>query len=216
MELVLISGSPYAWRVQLALEAKRAPYTTRMLSVAKGELASAEHRALNPRGKVPVLVDADLVVRESLAILAYLERKLPEPPIFGSTAAETARIWQAAIEYQTYLDAAVEDYILPLYFGRAKDSVEQLRSAVDRINAELATFDATLAKHPFIAGERYTAADMTIAPCVLSIDRASNKPDATALGVAISPRERFANIHAWLLRIEATPGYDRTYPPHWR
>src|SRR5688572_689746 len=107
MELHLVSGSPYSWRVQLALEAKGAPYTTKMHSLDKGDLASSDLRQLNPRGRVPFLVDGELVVRESLAILAYLERKIPEPAIFGTNAPEAAQVWQAALEYQAYLDAAV-------------------------------------------------------------------------------------------------------------
>src|SRR3954462_4236936 len=48
------SGSPYAWRVWLALEHKRIPYELRTLSFDKGDLKAAEFRALNPRGRVPV------------------------------------------------------------------------------------------------------------------------------------------------------------------
>jgi glutathione S-transferase len=216
MELYLVSGSPYSWRVQLALEAKHAEYTVRMLSLANGDLAGPTYRSLNPRGRVPLLVDGVLTIRESLAILAYLERKIPEPPVFGRSPAETALVWQSAIEYQSYLDAAVEDYILPLYFGAAKEKTEQLRSAVSRIEGELTLLEATLARTPFLAGEAYTAADMTVFPGIMSIDRASKKPDAARLGVAISPLERFANVGRWTKRIEAMPGYERTYPPHWR
>ncbi|WP_323690371.1 glutathione S-transferase N-terminal domain-containing protein [Rhizobium sp. AN95] len=54
-ELYWISGSPYSWRVQLALEYKQVPYISRRLDTGKKENRSPEFLALNPRGKVPVL-----------------------------------------------------------------------------------------------------------------------------------------------------------------
>ncbi len=44
---------------------------------------------LNPRGKVPTLKDGDFAVYESIAIMAYLDRKYTEPPLFGETPEET-------------------------------------------------------------------------------------------------------------------------------
>ena len=73
------SGSPYAWRVLLALEYKRLPYVSHLLQFSKQEHKSQEMLSLNPRGRVPVLKDGDYVCFESLAILYYLDLKYPEP-----------------------------------------------------------------------------------------------------------------------------------------
>jgi len=70
LELFLVSGSPYGWRVQLALETKGLRYTARYLSASDGETQTAKFLGLNPRGKIPVLRDGTLVVYESLAIFA--------------------------------------------------------------------------------------------------------------------------------------------------
>ena len=51
------SGSPYSWRVLLALEYKRLPYTSHVLQFSKQEHKSPQMLALNWRGKVPVLID---------------------------------------------------------------------------------------------------------------------------------------------------------------
>ena len=51
------SGSPYAWRVWLALEHKAVPYELKQLSFDAGDLKTPEFRGLNPRQKVPVIVD---------------------------------------------------------------------------------------------------------------------------------------------------------------
>ncbi|EQD47332.1 protein containing Glutathione S-transferase, partial [mine drainage metagenome] len=63
------SGSPYAWRVLLALEHKGLPYTAHLLQFSKQEHKSPHLLQMNPRGRVPVLKDGDYVCFESLAIL---------------------------------------------------------------------------------------------------------------------------------------------------
>src|SRR6266581_872143 len=63
------SGSPYAWRVQLALEHKALPYERKVLSFSAGDTRKPEFLALNPRHRVPVLVDEDFVLYESNAIV---------------------------------------------------------------------------------------------------------------------------------------------------
>jgi glutathione S-transferase len=73
-ELYIISGSPPCWTVMLALEIKGLSYEQRRLDNAKREQKSAAYLAINPRGQVPTLIDGDVNVSETLAVLAYLER----------------------------------------------------------------------------------------------------------------------------------------------
>ena len=74
------SGSPYAWRVWLALEHKGIPYHRKTLSFDAGDLKTAEFGALNPRRRVPVLVDDDFALAESAAIVEYIEERWPSGP----------------------------------------------------------------------------------------------------------------------------------------
>ena len=74
------SGSPYAWRVWLALEHKGIPYHLKTVSFDAGDLKTAEFGALNPRRRVPVLVDDDFVLAESAAIVEYIEDRWPSGP----------------------------------------------------------------------------------------------------------------------------------------
>ena len=67
------SGSPYAWRVQLALEAKGLSYDRKVLSFSAGDTRKPEFVALNPRHRVPTIVDGDFVLYESNAIVEYLD-----------------------------------------------------------------------------------------------------------------------------------------------
>ena len=92
LELYWGSGSPYSWRVQLALEYKRLDYESHELQFSKQEHKSPQMLRMNPRGRVPVLKDGELVVFESLACLYYLDRKYPDPPLFGRTPEEAATV----------------------------------------------------------------------------------------------------------------------------
>ena len=74
------SGSPFAWRVWLALERKGIPYHRKTLSFDAGDLKTPEFVALNPRRKVPVLVDDDFALAESAAIVEYIEDRWPDGP----------------------------------------------------------------------------------------------------------------------------------------
>jgi glutathione S-transferase len=216
IELFWLSGSPFAWRVMLALEVKGLAYQSRRLDRSKGETRSAEFLALNPRGQVPVLRDGDVTVRESIAILAYLDRQYPEPPLFGRTAAEAAAIWQELMEAVMFLDR-FDDFVLPMYFGEAVAKEAQVRAAIPGIQAELARLQATLAGRPWLAGSTLSAADLGAYPMVRSLLRAAEKPDAARFEQAfLRLRESHPAVGGWMARIEALPGYDRTFPPHWR
>src|ERR1700724_3012842 len=105
------SGSPYSWRVLLALEYKRLPYTSHVLQFSKQEHKSPQMLALNWRGKVPVIKDGDYVVFESLAVLYYLDLKYPEPPIFGRTPQEAGVIMRVICEYQSYAQLHLEKIV---------------------------------------------------------------------------------------------------------
>lgn len=72
-----LSGSPFSWKVWLSLERKQIPYELKVLSADAGELKSPRFLALNPRGKVPVVVDDGFVLSESWAIVDYLKDWYP-------------------------------------------------------------------------------------------------------------------------------------------
>ena len=214
LELFAISGSPYTWRVQLALESKRIPHTVRMLSISDGELESPSYLALNPRGRVPTLVDGDFVLTESLAMLAYLETKWPEPPLLGRSAQDTGNIWRVMAEYTSYVDESLRHFILPLYRGRGAELADQVRSAIVVLGPELARYETQLARTQWLVGDEVTAADFCVFPHVQSILRAASKDGARAFEIPFLPLG--PNLDRWRLAIEALPGYERTVPPHWR
>jgi glutathione S-transferase len=69
----------------------------------------------------------------------------------------------------------------------------------------------------WMAGNNLTAADIVAYPGLTLLLRVSQRPEAAALELGLAGFEaRFPSIAAWMQRVEQLPGYDRTYPPHWR
>jgi glutathione S-transferase len=213
------SGSPFSWRVMLALEWKRVPYESRRMEFSKGEHRSPEFLAVNPRGQVPAIRDGAFVLSESSALLAYLERKYPDPPLFGTTPEEHGLVAQALQECALYLDGPGEDFILPLYAGEAsaREKEHQIRAALPRLHAELGRWERALAGGDWLVLAGPSAADLAVFSMVKSVLRAAGKPAAERFEARLLPFDgHYPRLAAWLGRIEALPGYDRTYPPHWR
>ena len=217
IELYWGSGSPFAWRVMLTLEVKRLPYESKLLEFSKQEHKTPAYLQLNPRGKVPTLKDGDFVLYESIAIMAYLDRKYPTPPIFGTTAEQTGLIWRLVLECESYLLGAGDKVVRPLFFGKGLENVNEIQTAAELIRRELKIVDGRLADSNWLVGGEISAADIAIFPLVQLLLRAAGKEAARPLDLGLVPlSQTFPNIARWVRRIEELPNYHRTYPPHWR
>jgi glutathione S-transferase len=217
MEVYWGSGSPFAWRVLLTLEVKGLPYESKLLEFSKGEHKTPAYLQLNPRGKVPTLKDGDYVLYESLAIMSYLDRKYPDPPLFGKTPEETGLIWRQLAECESYLLIAGDKVIRPLFFGKGLDNVEEIQRAAQTLRDELAIMERRLAASHWLVGETISAADIGVFPLIQLLLRAASKENARPFNLGMLPlAQTFPNVAGWVQRIEALPNYDRTYPPHWR
>ncbi|HVS77838.1 MAG TPA: glutathione S-transferase family protein [Steroidobacteraceae bacterium] len=211
------SGSPYAWRVLLALEYKRLPYTSHLLQFSKQEHKSPHMLHMNPRGRVPVLKDGDYVCFESLAILYYLDLKYPDPPIFGRSPEEAGTIMRVICEYQAYIEPHVSKIIQAVFARTADLRSDEVTRAMHAAASEARTIEARLSKSAWVVGESFSAVDMVIFPGFQLLKRALERPEAQELASRFMPVElHYPALGRWVARIEALPGYQRTYPPHWR
>jgi len=211
------SGSPFAWRVLLALEHKRLPYVSHVLQLSKQEHKSPAMLAMNPRGKVPVLKDGDYVCFESLAILYYLDRKYPADPLFGQSAEEAGTIMRVICEYEAYIEPHLTTILRAVFAGNDDLNSEAVTAAMHVMGREARTLEGRLSKSEWIVGEHYSAVDMVIFPGIQLLKRALEKPNAGVLSSRFMPVEvNYPALGRWLARVAALPGYERTYPPHWR
>ncbi len=92
IKLYDFKSSPNCQRVKVVLEEKGLEYETVPVDLRKREQKAPEYLAMNPYGKVPVLVDGDTVLYESCIINEYLEEKYPDPPLLPADAVSRARI----------------------------------------------------------------------------------------------------------------------------
>ena len=211
------SGSPFSWRVLLALEHKRLAFESQMLHFDKQEQQSPQMLKMNPRGRVPVLKDDDYVVFESVAVLYYLDQKYPQIPIFGRSPEEAGVIMRVICEFQAYAEPSLQKIVAAVFSDQVSDDIEELTDAMHIVGREARTIEGRLSREQWIVGENYSALDMVIFPWIQLLRRAVNRPSAAELGARFLPMEtHYPALARWIARIESLPGYERTYPPHWR
>jgi glutathione S-transferase len=206
------SGSPYAWRVQLALEHKALPYERKVLSFSAGDTRKPEFLVLNPRHRVPVIVDGDFVLYESNAIVEYLDDAYPGrgAPLFPGDARARALIRRLILEADNYFDKATDSLVDQAFTKKPEErDADTIEAGKAGVIEEYALFAAAM-RGEFLAGP-LSAADYVLYPLVAFLDRCMIKlPDFDA-GALLPPP-----LAAWKARIEALPYLDSTIPPHWK
>ncbi len=150
-------ATPNSVKVLIALEELGLPYALKPVNVRKGEQKNEAFLALNPNGKVPVLIDDGFVVTESAAILVYLAEKTGK--LLPQEAIGRARVFEQLFFHASGLSPAFGN---AGFFKRSSPEPQPIAEArftteADRI---LGLLDARLASKPFMAGEEFTIADI--------------------------------------------------------
>jgi glutathione S-transferase len=207
------SGSPYAWRAQLALEQKALPYELKVLSFSAGDTRKPEFVALNPRHQVPTLVDGDFVLYESSAIVEYLDEAFPGrgAPLFPGDARTRAIIRRLVLEVDNYLYKAADPLLEQAFWKKPEErDVAIVAAGRQSVVDELGMFTKAM-RGDFLAGP-LSAADFAFYPLVAFLYRAQKMklPDLDADGM-LTPA-----LRAWKARVEALPFLEKTVPPHWK
>lgn len=207
------SGSPYAWRVWLALEAKRAPYALRMISFSDRDHKKPDYLAINPRGKVPAITDDGFALYESNAIVEYLDERFRDGlPLFPGDLRQRALVRRLVLEADQYFGTATDPLLgAVLFTPRDKWQEDAIAAGRDTLAKELAFWE-TLIAAPFVAGtDAPTAADFALYPHLALVLRAEKRKPGLELRPLIGPR-----LAAWMARVEALPYFENTIPPHWK
>lgn len=217
LEVYWISGSPYCWSVLLLLEYKGVEYTSKLLSADRQEHKAPEFLQMNPRGSVPVIRDADVIVYESLAILMYLEKKFGAKPLFGETANEVAKIWQAISEFNSYILDPMYHMASMVFRQTALQKQMEFMRLSDEVKPELDRLNRVLSTTAYMAGDTLSGADIICYPRFTHFLLALTEPEVLNLEHGLLPfKQQYPAISNWLARIENIQGYENTYPPHWR
>ncbi len=207
------SGSPYAWRVWLGLEHKQVPYEQKVLSFSAGDHRKPEFLAINPRHKVPVIIDDGFALHESSAILEYLDERFPDgPPLFPGDVRARAIARRLIREADTYVMESSSDLTGELFSTKpaADWDQEKIAGGKQKVLEELARFEGYLTNE-WLAGPRVSAADLSLYPMLATLGRLEKKKPDLGLLAALPPK-----VAGWFERFKALPYADKTYPPHWR
>lgn len=137
-----------------------------LLDLNAGEHRSAAFTARNPLARVPVLeLDDGRFLAESRAICTYLEGLHPEPNLMGRTAEDRAFIEMADRQVELYLLASIANCVRHTHPGLATLEQPQFAdfgaSQGEKLLGYARVFDARLASQPWMAGDRFTIADIT-------------------------------------------------------
>jgi glutathione S-transferase len=135
------SGSPYAWKVWLTLEHKAIPYEFRLLSFDRGDTKAPAFLAVNPRGRVPTIVDDGFALWESGAIVEYLEERYAQNPLLPKDAKGRANARRLAAEADSYLGPVVGKLAELALYSETPVEAGEIDKAKNEILAELASWE---------------------------------------------------------------------------
>lgn len=171
------------------------------VQIGANEHQNADYKAKSPLAKVPVLeFDDGRVLGETRAICTYLEGRHPEPNLMGVDFEERAFIEAADRRMELYFLGTIANWIRHGHPGLAPLEQPQFpefsASQGQKLRGIAAWLDGELARHPFIAGDRFTIADIT-AYCAIEFARGLMKFKAGDEG--------FAHLQAWRDRIAQRP-----------
>lgn len=176
MKLYLSPRAPNPRRVSMFLAEKGVSHIEQVLvNLGANEHKGAAYLAKNPLAKLPALeLDDGRVLTESRAICTYLEGLFPEPNLMGIDVEERAFIEMADRRVELYLFGGIANCIRHTHPGLAPLEQPQFAdfgaSQGEKVREVARWIDGELAHQPFVAGARFTIADIT-AFCALEFAR---------------------------------------------
>ncbi len=188
MKLYFREVSGNAYKVRLFLELLKQDYELEMITGP--EQKAPEFLALNPRGQIPVLVDGDLCLSESIGILVYLARKYGDDSWFPTDPVAMAEVlgWMGF----------AADEVKGLALARAIKKLKRPMNYEDNYNLgmrALNTLETRMKQREWVALDHVTIADIAVYPYV------GLAPDAEI------SLEGFPAVRDWMQRIQNLPGY---------
>ena len=190
------SPSPNARRVSIFMAEKGIECERVSVDIRAGENIQSEYLSKNPAGRVPVLeLDDGSYISESIAICRYLEAIEPEPNLFGLDAIEIANVemWQRRVELNLFLEIAGAFRNITGFFKDRETCVEEWgKVCAEKAPKALTMFDDQLSDNQYLAGDRFTVADITLA---ITLDFAEM--------VKVAPLPTLDNITQWRANVTA-------------
>ncbi len=199
MKLHEYTMAPNPRRVRIFLAEKGIQVPSVQVDLGKAENRKPEFLKINPMGGVPVLeLDDGTYLAESVAICRYFEMQKPEPRLMGGPDAKDAALvemWQRRMELNLLMNTAGAFRNTSDFFkGRIPQVPEYGKLCKEAAEKQLQWLDSVLADRQFVAGSKYTIADIT---AVVAIDFGK------LTGIRITPEQK--NLARWYETVSSRP-----------
>jgi glutathione S-transferase len=219
-------------KVRLVLWEKHLPWDDRQLDSSKSENLSDWYLKLNENGVVPTLTHGSDVIIDSSVICEYLDEVFPEISLSPKSAVQRARmrVWRQFFDevptpairvpsYNRYIrhkwkalpqqefDALVERRTIRKHFyrkmGLEGSTPEEEQEAVEKLRETVARMDRALAKGPWLVGEQFTLADITIMPTIVRM---------SDIGLSHLWGD-LPNVRGWFDRVQHRASFAKAFYP---
>jgi glutathione S-transferase len=191
--------SQHARRVVSLLIEARLEYRLHHVALEGGEHLSPQYLAVNPNHQVPTLVDADIKIHESNAILRYLCVKHALHDWYPNDLAKRAAVEQWLDWNQCRLSPAVVDIVLNTAFLGDRGDAAAIERGRDRLRELEPILEAGITGRDFLAGDRPTIADLSLASSIFQLGFAKVTPSGE-------------HTQRWFERVSAIDGFRRSLP----
>lgn len=185
--------SPLSRRVWITLLEKNITFESIIINL-DGEQFKSDFLKLNPFHQVPVIIDNDLRILESLAIIDYLESKYPEPNLLPKNAEQLAKVRMV----QMLSEHKLIPQLLPIIVEPEKS--RKLIKSQRQLHRVLNIFSELLDNNDYFGGERFSVGDIVGGNGVILINK---------LGISLA---KYPNLLAWRDRLMNREVWQKTQP----
>ena len=155
--------TPNTWKVSIMLEECGLAYRHIPVDIMAGDQKQPEFLAINPNGRIPALVDGELVLFESMAINLYLAKRYGGD-LYPRLLSDEARAWQWSVWAISEVEPwQMQIVIQKLFTPEEKRDPKVSERARKALQRPLKVLDAALTKSGYLLGEHFTVADLNVA-----------------------------------------------------
>jgi len=229
LELYHHGTSVCAAKIRIALAEKNLTWQGHYVDILKGEQTAPAYLKLNPKGVVPTLVHDGKVIRESTLIGEYLDEVFPDPPLspIAALGRVEMRLWTKRLDEELHPNCAIVTYAVSHRHAVLNNGPEAVEAYVNKVAPDkrarrrqmlergiddpearaallvydrfLADMETTLSTQPWLAGERFSLAEIGVIPYVNRLDMLQ----LSGMWTASRP-----HLTDWFARVKQRPSFE--------
>lgn len=192
--------SPFSRKVRVVLTEKNLVFQMEVEEIWERR---HEFLALNPAGEVPVLIEPDnTVLADSMTICEYLEEKKPEPNLIGGNLYDRAEVRRLVAWFDQKFnnevsEKLINEKVMKRFLGLGEPNSREIRAAQSNIHTHLDYITFLTDRRFWLAGERFSLADIAAAAHISSVDYLGD-----------IPWSQHKSAKNWYARIKSRPSFQ--------